>query len=258
MSHNHSHSGHGHSHHSSPHSPHHSHDHIPPPHEQQGGEEEYTVEREEYAHFSKVIRAFRHYRLHSLALNAKRRRDYNSIPPTHRRLIDSIRDHDESVGQGGSGSGAPAGGGGEACGYERKLDAVDQRIMRNALFLAEIVEGQDGFPVAEPPAGEKSDTEEPPVTEQDMDKVRSTIRQFVRDWSEEGRWERDRTYGPICEVLERRFGRLSVADRGAIKVLVPGAGLGRLTYEIAKRGFSCQGNEFSFYMLLGSNYILNR
>jgi carnosine N-methyltransferase len=41
-------------------------------------------------------------------------------------------------------------------------------------------------------------------------------------------------------------------------VLVPGAGLGRLAFDIARRGYSCQGNEFSFYMLLASNFILNR
>ena len=42
-----------------------------------------------------------------------------------------------------------------------------------------------------------------------------------------------------------------------ISVLVPGAGLGRLMYEIAKLGFKSQGNEFSYYMLLSSNFILN-
>jgi hypothetical protein len=34
------------------------------------------------------------------------------------------------------------------------------------------------------------------------------------------------------------------------RVLVPGAGLGRLPLEIASRGYACQGNEFSYYMLL--------
>ena len=38
---------------------------------------------------------------------------------------------------------------------------------------------------------------------------------------------------------------------------MPGAGLGRLMYEIAKLGFKSQGNEFSYYMLLCSNYIFN-
>lgn len=43
-----------------------------------------------------------------------------------------------------------------------------------------------------------------------------------------------------------------------VKVLVPGAGLGRLPYEIAKRGYTCQGNEFSLFMLFTSNFVLNK
>jgi len=42
------------------------------------------------------------------------------------------------------------------------------------------------------------------------------------------------------------------------KVLCPGSGLGRLPFEIAKKGYICQGNEFSYFMLVGGNFILNR
>ena len=48
------------------------------------------------------------------------------------------------------------------------------------------------------------------------------------------------------------------SDKSHIKVLVPGAGLGRLAWEIAARGYSCQGNEFSLFMLFASNFILNK
>lgn len=41
-------------------------------------------------------------------------------------------------------------------------------------------------------------------------------------------------------------------------MLVPGAGLGRLTYEVACRGYYCEGNEFSLFMLIASNFVLNR
>lgn len=34
--------------------------------------------------------------------------------------------------------------------------------------------------------------------------------------------------------------------------------MGRLTYEIAHRGFFCEGNEFSYFMLIGANFILNK
>lgn len=40
--------------------------------------------------------------------------------------------------------------------------------------------------------------------------------------------------------------------------LVPGAGMGRLVYEIGLRGFYAEGNEFSLFMLIASNFVLNR
>ncbi|XP_055489035.1 carnosine N-methyltransferase isoform X2 [Leucoraja erinacea] len=43
-----------------------------------------------------------------------------------------------------------------------------------------------------------------------------------------------------------------------LNILVPGAGLGRLAWEIARLGYSCQGNEWSLYMLFCSHFILNR
>ena len=49
-----------------------------------------------------------------------------------------------------------------------------------------------------------------------------------------------------------------ILARSDIRVLVPGAGLGRLAWDIATLGFACQGNEFSHYMLLSSYFILNR
>lgn len=47
-------------------------------------------------------------------------------------------------------------------------------------------------------------------------------------------------------------------DISDVKVLVPGAGLGRLTYEFGCRGYYCEGNEFSLFMLIASNFVLNR
>ncbi|KAJ1830901.1 hypothetical protein LPJ63_004639 [Coemansia sp. RSA 2711] len=91
-----------------------------------------------------------------------------------------------------------------------------------------------------------------------MEKVLSTLKQFVRDWSEEGERERAQTYGPILQALEDEFAHVAPRDRGNIHVLVPGAGLGRLAFDICCRGFSCQGNEFSYFMLLASNFILNK
>lgn len=45
--------------------------------------------------------------------------------------------------------------------------------------------------------------------------------------------------------------------RRNISILTPGCGLGRLSFEIAKLGFDSIGNEFSYHMLIASNYLLN-
>ena len=78
----------------------------------------------------------------------------------------------------------------------------------------------------------------------------------ARDWSSAGEAERSQCYRLVLEELEAQYPDLDLRD--GQKVLVPGAGLGRLAWEIASRGFECQGNEFSIYMLIASNFILNK
>lgn len=93
--------------------------------------------------------------------------------------------------------------------------------------------------------------------EPDMDKVKSTLKQLVRDWAEEGAPERAACYGPLLADVERLLPS-DPATRVQLKVLVPGAGLGRLAWECARRGFASQGNECSYFMLLASNFVLNQ
>ncbi|KAB5592962.1 hypothetical protein CTheo_3597 [Ceratobasidium theobromae] len=97
-----------------------------------------------------------------------------------------------------------------------------------------------------------------PQMDFDMDKVRSTLKQFVRDWGVEGKVEREACYGPMLDALCEYFHAVPIEERGNFRVLVPGAGLGRLAWDVAAKGFTCQGNEFSHYMLLASYFVLNR
>ncbi|XP_052206649.1 uncharacterized protein LOC127811011 isoform X2 [Diospyros lotus] len=90
----------------------------------------------------------------------------------------------------------------------------------------------------------------------DVDKVRCIIRNIVRDWAAEGQKERDQCYKPILEELQVQFPDRRKESPPAC--LVPGAGLGRLALEISCLGFISQGNEFSYYMMICSNYILNQ
>lgn len=90
----------------------------------------------------------------------------------------------------------------------------------------------------------------------DIDKARSTIRQFYRDWSAEGAREREACFGPVMRAIAAERDARG-PDHPPLKVLVPGAGLGRLVFELCMKGYETEGNEISYHQLLASSYILN-
>lgn len=73
----------------------------------------------------------------------------------------------------------------------------------------------------------------------------------------QGATERELTYKPILDLIEQEYSNVPLKDRGTISILTPGCGLGRLSFEIAKKGYDSVGNEFSYHMLIASNYLLN-
>lgn len=83
---------------------------------------------------------------------------------------------------------------------------------------------------------------------------RRSIASIISTFS--GAIERESCYRPVIDAVLERFA--DVDAKKDIQILVPGAGLGRLAWDFAKLGFSCQGNEFSLFMLFVSNFILNR
>ncbi|CAG9766502.1 unnamed protein product [Ceutorhynchus assimilis] len=89
-----------------------------------------------------------------------------------------------------------------------------------------------------------------------LEKVQSVFKQLMRDWSSLGASERQQCYQPIIDEVLLNYPEDSF-KRSEIQVLVPGAGLGRLAFEIASKGFRCQGNEFNLFMLIVSFYVLN-
>merc|ERR1719343_1547218 len=89
-------------------------------------------------------------------------------------------------------------------------------------------------------------------------KAFSTIKQFIRDWSREGAANRDKCYGPLLQALEKHVPLQGNDADDLPKVLTPGSGLGRLTFEVARRGYHGEGSEFSYHMLLGTMWVLNQ
>ncbi|KAK8803709.1 hypothetical protein WA158_001403 [Blastocystis sp. Blastoise] len=135
--------------------------------------------------------------------------------------------------------------------FVHQLELFKDCILTNSRFLAKIAMNRNyytemfGFPTSR---------RNYLSTYDQMSKVESTIHQFVRDWSAEGEIERNLTYTPILEKLEKY---VPIHEGESKRVLIPGSGLSRLLFEVIKRGYGGQGNEFSYFMLLGSNYVLN-
>jgi len=124
-------------------------------------------------------------------------------------------------------------------------DAYESAIDRNHLFILQWI-----------PNVEPEEFQNVAITSSDVERVLSTLEHVAKDWSTEGEEERNRCFTPILDAL-RKFVPM-IESRHRCRILCPGCGLGRLPFEIAKQGFCCQGNEFSFHMLLPMNFILNR
>ena len=87
-------------------------------------------------------------------------------------------------------------------------------------------------------------------------KVRYIFKNLMRDWSEEGLSEREESYGRMIAELKRLL-RPDDGQGNRSRVLVPGAGLGRLVLDVCVAGYRCEGCEWSYYMLLTSDFMLN-
>ncbi|KAI9055458.1 hypothetical protein LZ554_000412 [Drepanopeziza brunnea f. sp. 'monogermtubi'] len=142
--------------------------------------------------------------------------------------------------------------------YLETLNAVDDAIDSNAEFsLAILKSGLQSFGIKHPSvtsAGSKGNDWQDKATTSDFEKARSTLRQFFRDWSAEGYLEREACYGPVVKAL-RKEQRARPSSK--LRVLVPGAGLGRLVFDLCCAGFDTEGNEISYHQLIASSYILN-
>ncbi|AAZ10926.1 N2227-like protein, putative [Trypanosoma equiperdum] len=186
--------------------------------------------RDDHISFMRTVKAFREYIKYAMSSREARLASFNKFNNEYREVL--CIDLEATFGK-----------------YAKCIEA-------NSEFFECICDASKGLFDAYWPNGTTVTPEEvPPPTPLDIDKVFSTLRQFVRDWSAEGAAERDAVYKPMLQTLEEHFP--DVSRRSGVQILVPGAGLCRLVVELALRGFSAQGNEFSYHMLIAAHYIQN-
>ncbi|XP_077562060.1 carnosine N-methyltransferase [Haemaphysalis longicornis] len=196
------------------------------------GSGEYSVvdDPEERKHFQRIVNAFRCYRSYSLRRLSKVVKYVSTLPASHQLMLTGYRQHLDKV----------------RAAIDHNYDIL-KLVVAN---IAHMFENADHSEDVKP-------TNQIQATSLDMDKVQGVLKQFVREWSSEGAEERKACFQPILDAIAEHY-PLEKIDPSSIHILVPGAGLGRLAFEIARQGFCCQGNEFSLFMLFASNFILNR
>lgn len=130
---------------------------------------------EESAAFLRVVNTFRFYKVDGCEQIRRQLASYCRIPRRHQQILND---------------------------FPTILKRRRRCVSKNYQFIEQIlskIDGMFGFSVNTMEPIEQISA--PP--EFQLDKMRSTIKQFVRDWSEEGKIERDQCYKPIiAEILE--------------------------------------------------------
>ncbi|KIP04985.1 hypothetical protein PHLGIDRAFT_75016 [Phlebiopsis gigantea 11061_1 CR5-6] len=177
--------------------------------------------RKQFGYFSleRAAYSYARYREMALADVQDMRRSYARLGRTHKRI-------------------------GFELGYPAKLTRLEEATHRNALVAQAVADlAQHQFPSLDAQSADGGD----------LARVRETLKHFVRDWSVEGAAERTAILQPILDAL-----RTTPGDRRVdLRVLVPGAGLGRLAYEISELGYQTTANELSWFMSLGLRFLLS-
>ncbi|RYP42099.1 hypothetical protein DL767_000464 [Monosporascus sp. MG133] len=146
-----------------------------------------------------------------------------------------------------------------AVGYRQKLNNIEHLIDRNAVVCDAIVEhAMQFYGIEETELKDFIRGEEEAGRSPDRTSVLQSLKHYVRDWASEGAHERDAAFPCILETL-RTLSLNQSTEKSNLpiqKVLLPGAGLGALGYEVANLGeFEVTQNEWSTYMLAVYRYL---
>ncbi len=82
---------------------------------------------------------------------------------------------------------------------------------------------------------------------------------LMRDWTLESKPERDNNYGNVLKEVKKYFNYddKELMKKNNYKALVPGTGCCRMAFELAKRGFDVEVNDFCYIYILCDDYLFN-
>ena len=185
----------------------------------------------ERAAFLRVVAALRSYEEDALEEVARWEGNYAQLSAAHQALLAQQPAHFADA---------------------RRCVAANAAFFRALLATYESPHVPDYLRVPPPPP---PGTFVPRTAPGDAEKVRYVLRNLSRDWSAEGSTERGESYAPLLAALQKHLPPVAGAEPP--RLLVPGAGLGRLCVDAAAAGYAAEGNECSYFMLLTSSFVMN-
>ncbi|WEJ94182.1 N2227-domain-containing protein [Yamadazyma tenuis] len=137
-------------------------------------------------------------------------------------------------------------------GYLEKLDIMDVLLKKNQLFLNEVVESSiNAYEIS------FSDFD---IIKNFVDsssyRVIESLTHFNRDWNMDQSHD-EFELGPVIKFIETQLSQvIPNADKPNTCIVVPGSGLGRIPYELARKGYGqVHSVEFSGLMYLFNQFV---
>jgi hypothetical protein len=150
--------------------------------------------------------------------------------------------------------------------YDENLDRIEQAIDENAQITANILRDTGAIFKETIPALEHPQQWHNLASDFDHSVARGCIRALYRDWTSAGDLERTKSHRLVLDVIRSEHAKycksaatestgeitkpMSLQQQQPLRILCPGAGLGRLVHSMHELGCSVEWNDVSCHMLL--------
>jgi hypothetical protein len=166
---------------------------------------------DEKNHFDDVCQSYRQYATFAMAQWANQQYRLHSLPEAQRNVLPKALRRDTPE-------------------FHQRAAQWKEAAIRNQ-FCLDCILRHAGMPHSQQVA-----TAAKVVNDSHISKVSSVLKSLARDWSVEGKAERDMAYGPILDQV-KRYLPLSISEKNKVRprICVPGGGMSSLTMEILTR-----------------------
>jgi carnosine N-methyltransferase len=140
--------------------------------------------------------------------------------------------------------------------YKERISRLKSAIELNQKFLNELIK------IYNPPESFYKDIDKDELISARFNEQKFMTNVFIytmRDWTEEREEERINNYNDIInDVIKHLPNENKEKNKERYKILIPGSALNRIGYELAKKGYDVEGNDYLYLNGIFSDFIFNR